>query len=106
EALVGGVDRPDAVIHEDAIEVRIILPPYPPDEDPVPLRILIGKGWVVTSHENEAPFLDERRERVRDQRDLGRLSAIQFLVSVLDWQVDAFFRVADHLESEVDKLDE
>jgi Mg2+ and Co2+ transporter CorA len=106
DALGNDVDRPDAVIHEDAIEVRIVMPPDPLHEDPIPLRILIGKGWVVTSHQKAAPFLDERRERVSDQRELGRLSAIQFLVSLLDWQVDGFFRVADHLEAEVDKLDE
>lgn len=105
-ALASEVGRPDAAMHDDAIEVRILLPPDDPGGEVTPLRILVGEGWVITAHTEPAAFLDERRERIRDQRELGRLSAVQFLVSVLDWQVDAFFRLADTLENEVDQLDD
>ncbi len=41
-----------------------------------------------------------------NDRPVGRLTAIQFLVALLDWQVDTFFRAAEVLEREVDRLDD
>lgn len=100
------IGRPDATVHANAVEVRIILPPAEADANPVPLRILVGDGWVLTSHEEPAAFLEERRERITDQREIGTLTPVQFLASLLDWQVDALFAAADRLESEVDELDD
>lgn len=105
-ALASDFGSPDAAIHDGATEVRILLPPDDPDGGATPLRILVGEGWVATAHPEPAAFLDEHRERIRDQREFGRLSPALFLVSVLDWQVDAFFRLADTLENEVDQLDD
>jgi Mg2+ and Co2+ transporter CorA len=52
------------------------------------------------------PFLDERRERVMDQREVGLLTPFDFLASILDWHVDSFFAAAQEFEREVDRLDE
>ncbi|MEO8509957.1 MAG: CorA family divalent cation transporter [Chloroflexota bacterium] len=98
--------RPDATVHADAIEVRVILPPTKQDAKPIPLRILVGDNWIVTSHAQPATFLEEHRERITDERQLGLLTPVQFLASLLDWQVDAFFAAADRLENEVDELDD
>ena len=76
------------------------------DADPVPLRIVIGAGWVVTAHKETIPFLDERRDSIRDEREVGRLTPVEFLVSVLDWHVAALFDAAERLEREVDELDD
>jgi Mg2+ and Co2+ transporter CorA len=51
-------------------------------------------------------YLDDRRETIRDDRPVGRLSSVQFLVSLLDWHVDTFFSAAEKLEEEVDRLDD
>lgn len=68
--------------------------------------MLVGDEWIITHHARPVAFLDENREAIRDARPVGRLSPVQFLVSVLDWHVDSFFRAAEELEAQVDKLDD
>jgi Mg2+ and Co2+ transporter CorA len=98
--------EPNAVVHGDAIEVVVIALPQDPTEDPVPLRVLTGEGWIVTAHPRPIAFLDEHREQIQDQREVGRLTSVEFLASILDWHVETFFRAATRLEDEVDRLDD
>jgi magnesium transporter len=98
--------KPHAIVHDGTIEVATLAPTDDPDEDPTPLQILVGDGWVITHHDGEIPFLEDHRESIQDQREVGRLTSVEFLVSVLDWHVDAFFNVAEQLEREVDELDD
>ena len=74
--------------------------------EPTSVQILVGDEWIITHHREPVPFLEERREALRDDRPVGRLPPVQFLVSLLDWHVDSFFRAAVELEAEVDKLDD
>jgi magnesium transporter len=98
--------KPRAVVHDDAVEVAALAPTGDPDADPVPMQILVGDAWVITHHDGSIPFLDEHRETIQDQREVGRLTPVEFLVSLLGWHVDAFFHVAERLEREVDELDD
>jgi magnesium transporter len=98
--------RPDAVVLEDGVSVVVSAPGDELDADPVELRILVGSDWVVTCHPDRIGFLEDRLERVRDEREVGLLTPVQFLVSLLEWHLDAFFRVAAQLESAVDALDD
>ena len=91
---------------DDAVEVVVLGLMNGLERPPTPLRILVGKGWVVTQHAEPMPFLDERRDTIRDARPVGRLTPVEFLVSLLDWHVDAFYRAAEELEAEVDELDD
>jgi magnesium transporter len=98
--------KPRAIVHDDGVEVATLAPNTDPDANPVPLQILLGDGWVVTHHDADIPFLAEHREAIQDRREVGRLTPVEFLVSLLDWHVDAFFHVAEQLENEVDDLDD
>ena len=98
--------RPDAHVLADAVQLVVLTPGPDPDNQPIPLAILMGEEWVVTCHPVAIGYLDDHRERVQDQREVGLLSPVQFLASVLDWHIDAFFRVAEALETEVDRLDD
>jgi Mg2+ and Co2+ transporter CorA len=99
-------DQPKARVHDDAVEVVLLGLADDLDADPIPLRILIGDGWVLTHHQASIPFLDEHHARIQDQRPVGRLTPIEFLASLLDRHVDVFFRAAETLEREVDELDD
>ena len=59
-------------------------------------------------HEPRRPiaFLEEHRERIQDQREVGLLSSVEFLADVLGWHVDAFVHAAEQLEHDVDELDD
>ena len=41
-----------------------------------------------------------------DQREIGSLRPVQFVAAILGWHLDGFFKVAEHLERAVDRLDE
>jgi Mg2+ and Co2+ transporter CorA len=98
--------RPDAHVLAEAVQVVVLTPGPKPEDEPVPLAVLMGDEWVVTCHPVPIGYLDEHRERVQDEREVGLLTPVQFLASVLDWHIDAFFRVAETLEAEVDRLDD
>ena len=96
----------DAFNRDGAIQVSLLAVASDLIHAPVPLQVLVGDGWVVTRHAGPIEFLDGRRERVMDQREVGLLTPVEFLVSILDWHVDSFFAVAEELAREVDRLDD
>jgi magnesium transporter len=106
KAFISVPSEPTARVLEDGVEVVVLALGEDVGSDPVPLQILIGDGWVITHHEAGIGYLDEHRESVQDQREVGRLTPVEFLASVLDWNVDAFFDAAEGLEREVDELDD
>lgn len=106
EAFTSVPTEPTARVLDDGVEVVVLAFGDDVGTDPIPLQVLIGDGWVITHHDDEIGYLDEHRESVQDQRQVGRLTPVEFLASVLDWHVDAFFDVAERLEREVDELDD
>ena len=105
DALGRKIERPSATVLNGAVEISV-LAVSAEDETPVPMRILVGSEWIVTQHQAAIEMLDERRERITDQREIGLLSPVEFLVTILSWHVDSFFRTAEQLELEVDGLDD
>ena len=97
---------PDATVLGDAFEVVVRVLADGAAGDPTTIQVLVGDEWIITHHARPVPFLEERRDTIRDDRPVGRLTPVQFLVSLLDWHVDSYFWAAEELESEVDRLDE
>lgn len=106
DALRAPLSLPDARVLEDAIEVVLLAPLDDAADEVELLQIVIGAGWAITRHERPIPTLDEYRERITDQREVGRLTPTAFLTALLDWHVDGLFRAAERLERRVDELDE
>ena len=98
--------RPVAHVYNEAVEVVVLSLAEDLDADPQPVRILAGDGWVITRHTRPVPFLDAHRALIQDQREVGRLTSIEFVASVLDWHVDSFLSAAAALERAVDRLDD
>jgi magnesium transporter len=96
----------DAFNRAGAVEIVLVALANDLHDDPVPLQILVNSVWIVTRHSRPLAFLDLHRERVMDQREVGLLTPLELLISVLDWHVDSFFAAAELLEREVDRLDE
>lgn len=97
---------PAAAVRSDGVDVVIQAPGEHLDDEPRRLRVVVGDEWVVTCHREPLRFLEQHRQAIQDQREVGRLTPVEFLVSVLDWHVEAFFTAAEALEAEVDDLDE
>ncbi|HYI66236.1 MAG TPA: CorA family divalent cation transporter [Candidatus Limnocylindrales bacterium] len=105
-ALKARPTAPDATVLDGALEVVVRVLADGAAGDPTTIQVMVGDEWIITHHARPVPFLEERRETIRDDRPVGRLTPVQFLVSVLDWHVDSFFRAAEELETEVDELDD
>lgn len=106
EALRAELTAPDARVLEGAVEIVVLSLGDGKELEPVPLQILMGREWIITRHDAPLEYLARHRERLRDERPIGLLKPVEFLVSVLDWHVDSFFEAADELERNVDQLDE
>ena len=96
--------QPDAAVHTDAVELRLLWFDDD-DEEPTPLQVLAGSGWVVTHHPGPLKGLEQQREKISDQREIGLLRPVEFVVAILGWHLDGFYRTAAALEREVDRLD-
>ena len=105
-ALQEKLSTPDARVLESAVEIDVLSLNDGKEFEPVPLQILIGREWILTRHDAPLPYLAKHRDRLRDERQIGLLKPVEFLVSILDWHVDTFFAAADELEHKVDELDE
>ena len=106
ESLGEDPGAPSAAVRSDAVDLVVQAPGERLDDEPRNLRILIGAEWIVTCHPEPLRFLEGHRRAIQDQREVGRLTPVEFLVSILDWHVDAFFAAAEALEEEVDDLDD
>jgi len=106
DALASPAGGPSAIVRGESVEVVVRAPGANHHDKAVVLQILVGAGWVVTNHDREILFLEEHREKIQDQREVGLLSPVEFLADLLEWHVDAFFRAAEQLELEVEKLDD
>ncbi|MGH2358290.1 MAG: magnesium transporter CorA family protein [Candidatus Limnocylindria bacterium] len=104
-ALEGDLESPNARMQADAVEV-IVDAADTDSLEPRRVQMLAGAGWVVTRHDDEAAFLEEHRQQILDERETGRLHAVELLATMLDWQIETFFAAAESLEREVDRLDE
>ncbi|MGH2444630.1 MAG: magnesium transporter CorA family protein [Candidatus Limnocylindria bacterium] len=106
DALEADATGPDAAVLDGATAVVVLALADEIGDEPLPLLVMLGEGWVLTRHDGPMPFLEDHRRRISDEREIGLLAPVQFMVSILDWHVDAFFRAAETLESEVDDLDD
>ena len=96
---------PTAAVHDHGLEV-VVAGLDPHAIEPRVVQILAGEGWVITRHDVETEFLDEHRRNILDARELGRLAPVEFLASILGWQLDTYFATAAALEREIDDLDD
>lgn len=96
---------PGAAVLDGAVELTVFWLDDA-DQEPAPVQVLAGSGWVITRHPRPLERLDQQRARISDQREIGLLRPVEFVVAVLGWHLDGFVLAATALEHEVDQLDE
>lgn len=102
--LLNPIGRPRLDVLGEYFEVNVVA--LDEQDQPLELDLLAGRNWVATVHRDALPFLDELRERLAPDTELGRLTAPSFLAALLDWQVGTYFKSVDELEHAVDRLDD
>ena len=102
-ALLDPVTRPRLNVLGEYFEIKVVAL----DEKDVPLELdlLAGRNWVATVHRGAVSFLDDLRERLGPDTELGRINAPSFLAALLDWHVGTYFTSVERLEHDVDQLD-
>jgi len=106
EALGADLRLPDASVLGGVHQLTLLWLDDEGIDEPVPIQVVAGDGWVITRHGRPLDRLDRQREKITDQRDIGSLRPLEFVVAILDWHLDGFFDVAEHLERAVEHLDE
>ena len=105
-ALSATLRAPGASVMSNAAQLVLLWVDDEGLDEPVPIQVIAGDEWVITRHAETLPRLDAHREKIKDQRAIGSLTPVEFVAAILDWHVDGFFAVAEHLERAVDQLDE
>jgi magnesium/cobalt transport protein CorA len=98
------IGRPHFDVADGYFEMNVA--PLDEDENPLSLDIIAGSNWVATIHRERIPFIDEFRERLASDTQLGLLTAESFVAALLDWHVGTYFASVDDMERSVDDLDE
>jgi Mg2+ and Co2+ transporter CorA len=106
EALATELRLPDASVLDGAHQLTLLWLDDEGIDEPVPIQIVAGDGWVITRHSESLDRLDRQRDKITDQREIGSLRPVEFVVATLGWHVDGFFEVAEQIERAVERLDE
>lgn len=65
---------------------------------------MVGRNWLLTSHDGPVKFLEEFRQRVRGGSELGSLDAPWLLATLLDWEVSSYQEEIANLVTMIDDL--
>jgi magnesium transporter len=106
EALGTELRGPGASVLDGARQLTLLWLDDEGIDEPVPIQVVAGDGWVITRHGEPLDRLDRQREKITDQREIGSLRAVDLVVAILAWHTDGYFKVAEQLERTVDRLDE
>ena len=106
EALGKELRLPDASVLEGGVQLTLLWLDHEESEGPVPIQVVAGAGWVISRHPEPLDRLDQQREKIMDQREIGSLRPVEFVAAILGWHLEGFFSAAEHLERAVDRLDE
>jgi Mg2+ and Co2+ transporter CorA len=72
----------------------------------VQVGCIVGKHWVVTCHAKRIAVLDEFAELAEGSGPTGELDGPSFLAALVAWVLNAYDAQFDHLEEELEALDE
>jgi magnesium transporter len=71
----------------------------------VHINIVIGKNWLLSSHDGPTQFLDAFRAQDLGETRIGVLTADVLAAALLGWHLEAFMDVVDRFEQHTDELD-
>jgi magnesium transporter len=88
------------------VAVTLEAPEAESTDSVVEVDCLVGKRWVVTSHARPIGALDEFTELAEGSGAVGELDGTSFLAALVAWVLNGYERAFDHLEEELEELDE
>ena len=99
--------RPQLVRFPDRVVIRLgAVEPEDEEARRHELVIVVGKNHVMTVHDTPLAAIDEFRQDLEVEPELGRLDAATFTVAVVDSVLTIYFRQVEAIERDIDALDE
>lgn len=80
-----------------------------PDDEEARRReidIVIGVNHVITAHDGPLGAVDQFREEIAPEENVGKLDSASFIAGLIDSIFTAFFRQVETIERAIDDLDE
>ena len=71
----------------------------------VELICIVSEGWLITVHDRHLPFMDAFDDHVRSDSALGALDAAGFIASLLEWELNEYFRALEAVHREVAEIE-
>ena len=69
------------------------------------VECVVGENWVVTSHDESIPVLEEFAARVSGSGDTGTLDGPCFLAALLEWVLGAYTAAFERIEERLEEFD-
>jgi magnesium transporter len=76
-----------------------------PDRETIVVDCYVGSNWVLTAHNAKVAVIDDFRERVGGEGEIGTLDAPSFLSTLLEWVVTSYLRAFDEMEATLEEFD-
>ncbi len=90
----------------DFVAVTLEAPEAKAGDSIVEVTCLVGTHWIVTSHAKPIEVLHEFTELAEGSGPTGELDGPAFLATLVAWVLKAYETAFDHLEEELEELDE
>jgi magnesium transporter len=75
------------------------------EKERVVLTCWVGERWLLTVHDADVAVLDDFRQTVSGEGEIGILDAPSFLATMLEWVVTSYLHAFDEIETELERFD-
>jgi magnesium transporter len=105
ERATKAADRPRLDSFDDFFRLTLIGVDEAEDR-PFQVHALVGENWVVTAHEPTFDLLASFNGPLKGETDLGELDGAVFLATLVNWLLNGYYHLVEHVEELIDELDE
>jgi len=91
--------------HGRYIHITTFAPREGDETELLAVDCVVGESWVITSHEQPIPVLDEFAARVSGSGETGTLDGPEFLAALLEWVLGAYTAAFDRIEQQLEEFD-
>ena len=103
--LVTPHERPVFSDHGRYIHITTYAPREDEEGELHALECVVGESWVITSHDQPIPVLEEFADRVSGSGETGALDGPGFLAALLEWVLGSYTAAFERIEERLEEFD-
>jgi magnesium transporter len=106
ERAIRSEDRSRLETYDGFLRISVLIIAGPAESpEAVEVHCFVGRNWIVTAHRAALDLVDQFNRPMRGETSIGRLDGPAFLATLLEWQLNGYYRIIERLEHLVDELD-